>query len=153
MRWLEKRLPPVIVVALFGVLSWAIARRWPGPGWSESVGWWISVALGSVGVMVVVAGIIAFRRAGTTVDPTRPEAASALVVSGIFRYTRNPMYLGFAVLLTAWAVKQASLWALLAVPLCVLYLDRFQIRPEERALRRRFAAQFDAYCRRVRRWF
>ena len=140
MGWLDKRIPPVIVVALCGLLAWAIAGRWPGPTLPDGVwaaGLWVS-ALAGVGLCL--AGIVEFRRAGTTVDPTRPQDASALVASGIFRFSRNPMYLGFALLLIAWAFRQGSLWALLVVPVCVIYLDRFQIRPEERALRASISA-------------
>ena len=93
-----------------------------------------------------------FRRARTTVNPLKPESASALVISGIYRHTRNPMYLGFAIILLGWCVLLGSAWAVLGVAGFVLYIGRFQIRPEERALRELFGAEFDAFCSRVRRW-
>ncbi|AKS43374.1 methyltransferase family protein [Wenzhouxiangella marina] len=152
MRVLEKRLPPVLLVALCGAAGWAVAGRWPGPVLPEPVWDAGTVILGALGLFVCLAGLRAFARVGTTVDPTRPEGASSLVVTGIYRFTRNPMYLGFVLLLAAWAFRLGSLWALVTVPLCMLWLSRFQIVPEERALRERFGADFDIYCRRVRRW-
>jgi protein-S-isoprenylcysteine O-methyltransferase Ste14 len=88
----------------------------------------------------------------TTTNPLKPANASALVVRGIYRVTRNPMYLGLAALLAAWAIYLSSLAALAVLPLFVLYINRFQIAPEERALRSRFGAEFEAYRARVRRW-
>lgn len=108
--------------------------------------------LAGSGAAFCLAGVAAFRQARTTVNPTTPATSSALVVSGIYRWTRNPMYLGFALLLLAFAVWLSKLSALLLVPVFMGYLQRFQIRPEEQALRARFGASFDAYCQRVRRW-
>ena len=104
------------------------------------------------GLLFVLAGGISFRRARTTVNPLKPEAASALVTSGIYRYTRNPMYVGFALWLLAWGLYLASPLVLLGVLGFVLYMNRLQIAPEERALGRLFGADFAAYRQRVRRW-
>ena len=96
--------------------------------------------------------VLGFRRAKTTVNPLKPDAASALVVRGVYRWTRNPMYLAMLLLLIAW-VCIVSNWAALAMlPLFVAYLNRFQIGPEERALQARFGAEFESYRRKVRRW-
>ena len=97
-------------------------------------------------------GVLAFRQANTTVNPTTPVASTALVVRGVYRLTRNPMYLGFALLLLALAVWLGKMSALLLVPLFMAYLQHFQIRPEEDALHARFGASFDTYCQQVRRW-
>jgi protein-S-isoprenylcysteine O-methyltransferase Ste14 len=99
------------------------------------------------------ARVTSFRRAQTTVDPTRPAKASALVVGGVYRLSRNPMYLGFLLLLLAWGVYLSHLPSLLLAPLAfVLYLNRFQITPEERALESLFGDEYRAYKREVRRW-
>ncbi len=87
-----------------------------------------------------------------TVNPTNPVASTALLVCGVYRLTRNPMYLGFALLLLALAVWLGKMSALLLVPLFMAYLQHFQIRPEEDALHARFGASFDTYCQQVRRW-
>jgi protein-S-isoprenylcysteine O-methyltransferase Ste14 len=81
-----------------------------------------------------------------------PHESSALVTDGLYRFSRNPIYVADALVLVAVALLVANALALLVLPLFVAYLDRFQIRPEERALRERFGAQFEAYCREVRRW-
>ena len=96
-------------------------------------------------------GLLAFFRRGTTINPLRPAKASALVTGGIYRITRNPMYVGMAFLLAGWAVWLGALWPFLGPVLFVAYLTRFQILPEERILRGKFA-EFDAYATRVRRW-
>jgi len=86
------------------------------------------------------------------VNPLKPDSASALVVAGIYRWTRNPMYLGMATVLAAWGLYLANIGALAGVALFVAYMNRFQIAPEERALEARFGADFAAYRGRVRRW-
>jgi protein-S-isoprenylcysteine O-methyltransferase Ste14 len=103
-------------------------------------------------VTIVVTAVIGFRRARTTVDPFHPETASNIVTTGIYRVTRNPMYLGFLLALIAWAVFLGNGIAAVIPPTFVVYMNRFQIEPEERALRARFGAAYEAYLRSVRRW-
>jgi len=111
-----------------------------------------SLAIVVVGMVFSAAGIVAFRRARTTVDPTRPEAASSLVRSGIYRVSRNPMYLGLSLVLVAWAVFLASPWTLCGPAVFIFYMSRFQIAPEERALSRLFGSEYAWYQASVRRW-
>jgi len=94
----------------------------------------------------------AVRKADTTLNPIKPDTATALVTSGIYRHTRNPMYLGMAVWLLAWSAWLGTPAGLVGAPLFVLYMNRFQVGPEERALHSLFGAEFDAYRSRVRRW-
>ena len=88
----------------------------------------------------------------TLFTPLAPEQASALVVRGVFRWTRNPMYLAMLLVLVSWACIVANAAALAILPLFVAYLNRFQIVPEERALRAKFGEAYEDYMRRVRRW-
>jgi len=148
MDWLEHRIPPPLVAFISGLLMWLAVRPITAPGSRLCLA--LLVALG--GVAVCLAGVASFRRARTTVNPLKPESASALVIAGIYRHTRNPMYLGFAIILLGWCVFLGSALAVLGVAAFVLYIGRFQIRPEERALRELFGAEFDAFCNRVRRW-
>lgn len=104
------------------------------------------------GVFCAIAGVISFNQAKTTVHPLKPETASALVTSGIYRFSRNPMYLGMALALCAWACYLASIWSIAGVVGFLLYMYRFQIRPEERALERLFGRAFIDYKKRVRPW-
>lgn len=151
MSALALRVPPLALVALAAVAMWFLPGMLPLP----RLGAWhtaLCVAVALLGLAVCLAGVRAFRLARTTVDPMRPAAATALVVRGIYRHTRNPMYLGFLLVLLAWALYLAKLSSLLVLPLFVLYLTVFQIQPEEAALRERFGGDFDTYRARVRRW-
>ena len=152
MRWLEHRIPPPIVGALAALGMWWLARQSAPPSLPFGVRVGLAVVLVLIGLAFLAPAGAAFRRARTTVNPLKPEAASALVVAGVYRFTRNPMYVGFAALLLAWAAWLAAPLALLGPAVFVAYLTRFQILPEERALRERFGESFEAYCRQVRRW-
>lgn len=150
---LENRIPPVAVAALFGVLMWLAAYYLPGV-LALPIEWRAGLALAVllVGAFICLAGVVSFRQASTTVNPLQPETASALVSSGIYRYTRNPMYLGFATALLAWSILLGSPVSVLGVLGFVLFMNRFQIRSEERALANLFGSDFEQYCRTVRRW-
>ena len=109
-------------------------------------------ALALVGVGLDLTGVAAFVRARTTVNPLRPARASTLVIAGAYRFTRNPMYLGMALLLAGWAVLLGSWVSVMAPVVFVAFITRFQIVPEERAMAERFGLDYRAYCQRVRRW-
>ncbi|WP_296935893.1 isoprenylcysteine carboxylmethyltransferase family protein [uncultured Marinobacter sp.] len=149
---LEKRIPPVALVLIVGLLMWLIAKAGPRIEVGETLRSAIAISLFLLGVLFALAGVLAFRSSKTTVDPRKPEATSALVSSGVYRYSRNPMYVGFALWLLAWGVFLASAWALIGVIVFVMYMNRFQIAPEERALREIFGDEFRDYEQRVRRW-
>ncbi|MEG0858372.1 MAG: isoprenylcysteine carboxylmethyltransferase family protein [Pseudomonas sp.] len=152
MRWFENRVPPPLVAVICALLMWLSAAQWPTV--EAPLIWRLvsSLVLLAGGAGVCLAGVICFRQARTTVNPLKPASASVLVTSGIYCVSRNPMYLGFALVLAAWTVFLASPFALLGVAAFVLYIHRFQILPEERALRRLFGENLDEYCARVRRW-
>ncbi len=152
MKALELKLPPVLVALLCAGLSWGLARALPSLTIVIPFRRSLAAVLVVVGFGIAVSGVLAFRRSRTTVDPTRPSKASSLVMSGVYRATRNPMYLGMALALAGWAVWLAHPLALIGVVVFVAYLTRFQIVPEEHALREVFGAEFGAYARRVRRW-
>ncbi|PXX92018.1 protein-S-isoprenylcysteine methyltransferase [Marinobacter vulgaris] len=149
---LEKRVPPLLLVLFVGAAMWGIATLTSPVPLDDTLRKVAAGVLFVVGALFPVAGLVAFRRARTTVDPRTPEASSALVCSGIYRYSRNPMYMGFALWLLAWGVYLGSGWGLLGVVFFVVYMNHFQIAPEERALRALFGDQFRAYEQRVRRW-
>jgi protein-S-isoprenylcysteine O-methyltransferase Ste14 len=144
---LELRVPPLLVTMLAAAAIVAIADT-PRSGIALLVGATIAVA----GAAVAVAGVIAFRRALTTVDPLHPDRSASLVTQGVYRISRNPMYVGFIALLLGLAVALSSIPGGTVALAAALYLDRFQIRPEERILQRRFGAAFDRYRASVRRW-
>jgi protein-S-isoprenylcysteine O-methyltransferase Ste14 len=152
MKFLEHKIPPPAVGLGIGILMWYLASLVPPFEVPFGIRAGIALALLVVGQGIAISGIVSFRRAKTTVNPIRIESASSLVSSGVFQYTRNPMYLGMAVTLVGWAEYLASWLALLAVPLFVLYMNRFQIAPEERVMAALFGADYAAYKEKVRRW-
>jgi protein-S-isoprenylcysteine O-methyltransferase Ste14 len=152
MTGLDARIPPLVVAVIAGGFMWSIAALTPALRIDVPARWFVSAGLATAGALIVCAGVLSFVRARTTVDPTAPEAASALVTTGIYRVSRNPMYVGFAVALLGWAVFLENPLSVLAVAAFVVYIDRFQITPEERALEARFGADFRSYTRKVGRW-
>src|SRR5690606_30584051 len=132
------KLPPLLVVVLVGAAMAGLSAALPALDFALSARGPIALALMALGALAAAAGVLAFRRARTTVDPTRPDAASTLVSGGIYRHTRNPMYLGFLLALAGWAVWLANVAACLGLPIFVLWMNRLQIGPEERALAQRF---------------
>lgn len=149
---LENKIPPPVIALTTAVAMGAVSFVPPLPHSGGTAQRVLAILLAALGLAVAGLGVLKFRAHGTTIDPTRPERAATLVVTGIYGYTRNPMYLGFAVLLAAWAIEVGSAWAVLGPPLFVWYLQRFQIAPEERALRTKFGDAFDSYANRVGRW-
>ncbi len=152
MHRLENRIPPPLVATLCAALMWGASRYLPGLEVADTlrIATALIVLLGSL--FICLAGVASFKRAKTTVNPLKPHTSSSLVSSGIYRYTRNPMYLGFAGALVAWAIFLASPASLLGVLGFVLYMNRFQIEPEQRALTALFGAEFTDYQSRVRKW-
>ena len=152
MRVLELKIPPLAVVLVTAVLMWISASAAPRlalvvPGWEL-----IALIFAVAGAVTSILGVASFRRAGTILNPLTPDASSSLVVSGIYSLSRNPMYLGFLMLLLGWAIYVSNALAFLFVPAFVLYINNFQIKPEEQALTSRFGQEFVAYTGRVRRW-
>jgi protein-S-isoprenylcysteine O-methyltransferase Ste14 len=152
LQFLELRIPPPIAAVLFGIVMWRMSLVAPSLDVPPLVQFWLAPSFALVGVALAVSGAIAFRRAKTTINPTKPGAASSLVLSGVYGVTRNPMYVGLVLVLVAWAIFLSS-WLTLAGPLLfAAYIQRFQIAPEERALAATFGADYSAYKARVRRW-
>jgi protein-S-isoprenylcysteine O-methyltransferase Ste14 len=153
MKILELKIPPLPLAVGFGVLMWAIDRWLPMQTHRSLLRGVIALTTFGLAVAIVVIAVIGFRRARTTVDPFHPETASTIVTTGIYQVTRNPMYLGFLLALIALAVFLGNLASAVIPLLFIVYMNRFQIGPEERALRARFGASYEAYLRSVRRWF
>jgi protein-S-isoprenylcysteine O-methyltransferase Ste14 len=152
MRWLELRVPPPVVAVAAALLMWLVAIPLPALDLDLPARYEVAAVFLVVAAVIVGAALFGFRKANTTINPMTPEASSALVVRSIYRLTRNPMYLAMLTVLLGWAYVVANVAALVMLPLFVLYLNRFQIAPEERALAARFGADYERYRRSVRRW-
>ena len=152
MKRLELRVPPLALFVVFAVAIWAAGRYFPAANLALSGRQTFALISLLLGLAVVSAGVFEFRRRKTTMSPFSPERTASVVSSGIYRWTRNPMYLGMALALFGVAVWQANLFGLAAVLLFCAYLTRFQIVPEERMLLKLFGEEFAAYMNQVRRW-
>ncbi|WP_373974844.1 isoprenylcysteine carboxylmethyltransferase family protein [Chitinibacter sp. SCUT-21] len=149
---LELKIMPMVLVLIFALAMAALKWALPAVNLLLPLNGLLGVGLILLGVAIVLAGGWAFRQAQTTFNPRTPDAARELVVSGVYRYSRNPMYLGFLLVLIGWADLLANLASFAMLPLFVLYLNRFQIQPEERSMHALFGADFARYCQQVRRW-
>jgi protein-S-isoprenylcysteine O-methyltransferase Ste14 len=151
-RSLETKVPAPVVAAATGACMkfYAIAAGvvMDPTAWRMYSG----VALAQASGGVVLAACASMFRARTTINPFSPARASSLVTSGIFRLSRNPMYLSLLLLLVAYAVRLDSLLVWLGPIAFVAYVNRFQIGPEERALQTRFGEAYLRYRDRTRRW-
>jgi protein-S-isoprenylcysteine O-methyltransferase Ste14 len=152
MSALELRIPPPLVALFMAILMWLTPALAGSLAIPSGLRLGVALALLCLGLGIAVSGVVGFRLARTTLNPIKASTASALVSGGIFRFTRNPMYLGLLLQLLAWAVFLSNPLALLFLPVYVLYIDRFQIIPEERALATLFGSEYSAYTGSVRRW-
>jgi protein-S-isoprenylcysteine O-methyltransferase Ste14 len=151
-RRLDNRIPPPLVFLLVATTMGLAAALLPPAGLAGPWTWTLGGALVLLAGLSGPPAIRRFGRAGTTIDPVVIERASVLVTEGVYRWSRNPMYLAMAALLGAFAAFAAQPWLVLGPVAFVLFITRFQILPEERAMRARFGAGYDAYRARVRRW-
>jgi protein-S-isoprenylcysteine O-methyltransferase Ste14 len=152
MHVLDLKVPPLALVLLVGGVMWIAAWAVPAFVFAFPARSLFAMAAVAAGAAIAGTGIVSFRRAKTTVNPMKPESSSALVQSGIYRLTRNPMYLGFLLILLGWAIFLSNALAFLLLPAFVWYMNRFQIEPEERALTSLFGQTFLSYRSGVRRW-
>lgn len=152
MNVLENRIPPPLVALVLAAGMWGVAEVAPPLGLELAIRVPVAVMIALAGLAFDFSGLLAFIRGKTTVNPLRPERASALVTGGVYRFTRNPMYVGMLLFLFAWGVYLDCLLAFAGPVLFVLYMNRFQIGPEERVLKEKFGAPFEDYMGRVGRW-
>ncbi len=141
--------PPVLYIAAF-LIGLALQARFPLPFLAQPVALGLGGVMAAVGALCIVTAIPAMLRGHGTLNTAGPS--TALVASGPYRYSRNPMYLGLALLFTGVAVLLAVTWAVLFVLPLVLYTQTRVIMPEERYLQRAFGDSYRAYCSHVRRW-
>jgi protein-S-isoprenylcysteine O-methyltransferase Ste14 len=145
----RKIIPPIYALLALGAMAtlhsyWPVRRFLTLP-YSLVGGLWIAL-----GLVLIGSAMGGFRRAGTPVIPFEPS--TALVTSGIYRYTRNPMYLGLTMVLIGCALLFGSLGALLPIPVFLLIIEFRFVRGEERFLEEIFGDTYLEYKRRVRRW-
>lgn len=144
------KIPPpllaLIHIIFAYVLSWLIPLPLTVPPVFQMVGFMLVI----VGFLLGVAALIAFRRAGTTLQPR--GLVAHLVTSGIYGFTRNPVYLGFLLIVIGISLDSGSFWGILLAPVLIILFNQLVIRPEEDYLASRFGEQFSQYKEKVRRW-
>ena len=153
MKALELKIPPVLVFILFAAIMNGLEKV--DNGWLFM---YIPLKIIWVSGLVImsgyfgIAGVLEFRKAQTTVDPTKPEKASCIVDTGVFSITRNPMYVALFALLVAWGIWLEDGLSLFLCSLFVPYMTRFQIKPEEKVLESLFGDDYLVYKNKVSRW-
>ncbi|MBF0469291.1 MAG: isoprenylcysteine carboxylmethyltransferase family protein [Desulfamplus sp.] len=152
MKFLELKIPPVLVFFLTIAVMWALSLISNELGADKNIRFLIGAVLILIGGLIIISGVLGFRKARTTVNPVKPYKASSLVCSGIYSYTRNPMYTGLFFVLVAWGCFLDNIFSLLFVFVFLLYMTRFQIKPEERVLESIFGKDYRLYKEQVRRW-
>ncbi len=150
---MKLKVPPVVVFLVFGVLMYALAHFLP-VGYFDFFGrTYLMYGLFAIATIVGFISLVQFFRSKTTVDPTNPAKASKLVTIGLYQYSRNPMYLALLLLLLVWGLYLVNAFNVLIAAGFVMYMNRFQIIPEEKILLNLFGKEYTQYCTLVRRWF
>ncbi|MGI9461624.1 MAG: methyltransferase family protein [Alphaproteobacteria bacterium] len=149
---LELLIAPPLVALLFALVAWFLAE-WLFLGKFGPTTKLVAWGFIGLGLYFGVRANIDFRLAKTSLNPRHPNEASVLVTSGVFATSRNPMYLGLFLLLMGFGLMLESWWSLCLPILFLLYIQKFQIIPEERILQKKFGKKYSDYCQAVRRWF
>ncbi|MDA9964905.1 isoprenylcysteine carboxylmethyltransferase family protein [Gammaproteobacteria bacterium] len=147
---METKIPPPIVTLLFGLSIYF--SRGIFQAVESKYSFYIAILLLILGLTVLISAVSLFRKDKTTVNPLSPEQATKLVTDGIFKYSRNPMYLGMASILGSIAVFFNLIGGIILIALFCFYITKFQIIPEERAMSNLFSQDFDKYKQTTRRW-
>jgi protein-S-isoprenylcysteine O-methyltransferase Ste14 len=149
---LDNKVPPPAVALIIAAMMWHLSAYEPALSLSAEMSEILILFLVIVGVSFDVCGLLAFRQLKTTINPMSPNKTSALVTGGIYRLSRNPMYVGLFLFLMAWAIQLSMLWPFIGPILFVIYITRFQITPEERVMESKFGDEYSIYKNKVRRW-
>ena len=149
---MQPKILPVTYVAVTAVLMYIVAKIFIVFTYEFGYQLPVSLFIFIAGLLVVLAGGVQFRKAATTINPLAPHETSALVNSGVYRLSRNPMYLGFLMFLIAWNVYLGNLVSALFLPLFIIVITVRQILPEERILEEIFGEEYRHYLKSVRRW-
>ena len=152
MNSLALKIPPIAQVIIMAAAMVGVSKVAPALKFSFSGSTALAVGLGVIGVGSSIMGVAQFKKAQTTPNPQALEQVSSLVTDGVYRYSRNPMYVGLVLILLGWALYLSHFLAFVLLPIFILYMTRFQIQPEEQMMAQKFGKTYQAYVSRVRRW-
>ncbi|MBT77005.1 MAG: isoprenylcysteine carboxylmethyltransferase family protein [Gammaproteobacteria bacterium] len=149
---LQLKIPPLVLMIILALIMQLTSLLLPGIRIPILYKITAFVLTAGVGIAFTISGGLTFRKAKTTFNPMTPNESSSLVTDGIYRRTRNPMYLGFLLVLIGWGLFLSNIFSLAVCAGFVLYMNSWQIKPEESALEIIFGDDYLAYKSRVRRW-
>ncbi len=150
---MKLKVPPVIVFITAAICMYCLST-FLKVGYFDFFGrQYLLYLLTGLAILIGAIALLQFFRSKTTINPTTPKKASNLVTKGLFQYTRNPMYLCMLLLLLAWGLYLGNAFNVITAALFVMYMNKFQIIPEEEALKELFGNEYAQYCTLVRRWF
>lgn len=152
MNALALKVPPVAQVIITAAAMYGVSKMVPALTFSLNGSTALAVALGLMGLSLSIMGVTQFRIAQTTPNPQALELVSSLVTSGVYQYSRNPMYVGLVLILLGWAFYLSHFLAFVLLPIFILYITHFQIQPEERMMAQKFGKTYQDYLNKVRRW-
>jgi len=149
---MELKVIPIVQVIIAMALMAAIQSTIPTFAYTLQLSNYISGSLVFIGIIIGFSAIYSFRKHQTTVNPSKPESSSTVVNSGIYHYSRNPMYVAMLLALLAYAFYLENLLAFVICGVFIWYISKYQIIPEERMLEKLFGQEYQHYCQQVRRW-
>lgn len=145
---MELKIPPPLLFICATALIYALPDLFPKLMWLQ----FLAILLAFIGLCLDLASLWVFLRHKTTISPFTPNNTRTLVITGIYRFSRNPMYLSFVCYLAAFSLWLANPFAVVVIAVFVAYLTHFQIVPEERILQAKFGQTYRDYQAKVRRW-
>lgn len=152
MRAMKPIIPPPIIGLVCAFAMWALANSAPGLVITFPGQFWFAFLIAGAGLAIDLVSMAAFFKRKTTVNPLTPSKTNTLVIEGLYRFSRNPMYLGMLLILIGWALWLGNIINIIPIFLFIWIINEAQIKPEEKALQELFGDDYDAYCKRVRRW-
>jgi protein-S-isoprenylcysteine O-methyltransferase Ste14 len=144
------KIAPPILTLLVIVAAFLLARFAPLPFAVSRAVEYIGFALVVIGFLFGLGAVIAFRRARTTLDPYHP--VSSIVTSGVYSFSRNPIYLGFLLMVIGIPLNGGTYWGVILAPIFILLCNKLVIEHEEAYLEKKFEETYTSYKSRVRRW-
>ncbi len=149
---MKNKIPPPLIGLVCALAMWGLAQVFSQ--WNVVLPYRgeLAATLVAIGVLIDAVSVLAFFRVKTTINPLTPDRAQILVASGMFRFSRNPMYLGMLLMLCGWGVFLGQPLGVIVLALFVSVITAWQIKPEEAALEAKFGQSYRDYCAQVRRW-
>jgi protein-S-isoprenylcysteine O-methyltransferase Ste14 len=149
---MNTRIPPPVVVVIIAAMMWWLEKLLAVGAFTSDIQPLLAIVFMGSGIGMMLVAAFSFYKSKTTINPLDPSKASHLITTGLFGFSRNPIYLADLLVLIAWAIWLGNIFNIALLVVFIVYINRFQIAPEERALGILFGDAYREYCSRVRRW-